>query len=191
MRMSKLNIYKSCFFGVFFFLIVNQKQASCNKAPQDDNIIVWDSKRKLKWDDFKGVRSNPDVNVGGESSISIKYEYVVKRKLKRYDVVCFFTRSKSWTTATDEYHLNHEQKHFDIGEIYARKLRKWFAENRRIITDDNYRIMDSVYYQHIDLMRKAQDEYDAETRWSMLKMAQWNWNEEIDKQLKELEGYKK
>ncbi len=46
---------------------------------------------------------------------------------------------------TKNLNINHEQGHFDIAEIYARKLRKEFLEN--VKTEKDYQLKFKLIYQ--------------------------------------------
>ena len=85
--------------------------------------------------------------------------------------------------------LQHEQTHFDITELHARKLRKRieaynFSENAKAELDE--------LYNQIERERRAmQSKYDLETDHSILKAEEVAWVEKVQQLLKEYEAWKK
>ncbi len=89
--------------------------------PEDE--IVWHSNHKLKWTDFKGrpERSQPYEAI---SFCSIESKVSQLNNEAEFEMIAKFDKTKSWTkTDTSAHILNHEQRHFDITEIYTRKIR--------------------------------------------------------------------
>src|SRR5690348_5350311 len=92
-------------------------------AADSKNIIVWNEYRPLTWEDFQGKRSEDAAGDAG-TVVQIKAKpYMVKDQVK-YDVAAVFVKNKSWSDAQTKELLAHEQLHFDIAELYARKIRK-------------------------------------------------------------------
>lgn len=91
----------------------------------------------------------------------------------------------NWDRA--EYALNHEQRHFDITEVYARKATAAFKEykyNRKTVKDDINRIFNSF----LEEQYKVQLLYDKETKHSLNISKQKEWDAKIDKWLQEYEN---
>jgi hypothetical protein len=94
---------------------------------QSENSL--ERERKLKWEDFKSVtrKNNPDVvaytNCGWEYSV-IKSSN--PKAAVEFTIETIFNEDKSWKDVKriNDYYLLHEQKHFDIAEIFARKIKK-------------------------------------------------------------------
>lgn len=155
-----------------------------------ENKIYW-STEPLTWSDFKG---KPDI--GNENNAVTDYNISVIPKLKKdsisFEVKCFFSTMSSWVkegTDTDLL-LKHEQGHFDLAEIYARLLRKELLENKffyRTIQEDFTKLQTAS----MDNCNKEQVLYDRETNHSSNKERQLEWNRKFEKQLKELEAYRK
>lgn len=139
----------------FMILLLTVTTASANfkscskdkieKCNTDENILVWDSKKKLIWKDFNGMPEK-DSKYAAKSAITLKADYTIKKDiLTKFNVCCLFFKNKAWATITKEYNLNHEQKHFDIGEIHARLLRREltnFGKEKKYATT---KIIDSIY----------------------------------------------
>lgn len=94
--------------------------------------IEWSIDRKLTWNDFKGT---PDTinfpNTLALTNSGFGYESGISM-LKTGDIFnqSVFNTNESWvvTEGRNDYVLRHEQIHFDITEIYSRKLRKELSD---------------------------------------------------------------
>jgi hypothetical protein len=158
------------------------------KLPESENIVIWDEKYKLDIDDFweKERDSKMKDNVKGYVCMNGGIKITVlwdKAVIKVYAAV---DKSKSWIDKKKseediQYILNHEQRHFDLAEIIARKVRK------KIIRKFWFRISlswkDLRYIEHLyDEYWKIQDQYDSEAGYHS-KSAQEKWDKWIDEEL--------
>ena len=85
--------------------------------------------------------------------------------------------------------INHEQGHFDIAEIYARKLRKEFREN--VKTEKDYQLKFKLIYQVLNgEFLDYENYYDKITKRGTNAEKQKELEAEIKAQLKKLEPYK-
>lgn len=173
------------FFYLISFLIL---LSSFNQERKD--IIVWQEGKLLSWDDFKG---KPAKRFSAASTHYNTFKTTEEKGGKVEVVVeAVFYKDKSWKKVSwinDEV-LEHEQKHFDIVELYARKLRKLIQErkyssytNLKTVTDSLYDVMDKE-------MDVYQDKYDDETDASMNGDKQREWNKKIMDGIKGLSAYK-
>ncbi len=104
---------------------------------QDNSTIVWEESKKLTWNDFQGVTDS--INFGKAKTsyrIRINPEEVTvdeNDNIQGYEnmtVQAEFDKKHSWSLAKfDTVVLAHEQLHFDIAELYARKIRRQFYKN--------------------------------------------------------------
>lgn len=157
-------------------------------APAEmDDFLLWATGRKLTPTDFKG---RPDLSSGMKAVThsGIVYTWECDRDEFKFEVLARFDREKSWFAAAgDARLLKHEQLHFDITEVYARRMRKLFTEwpdpcsqTRKI--DD---AADAVY----DEWSRTQELYDEETRHSLNREKQAEWEARISRELEELAQY--
>lgn len=156
--------------------------------------IIWKEGQNLVWDNFKSSvnrKGNPDVaaytNCGWEFS-------VVKSSNPKSPVTVhiqtIFNEDKSWKDVKkiNDYILLHEQKHFDIAELFVRKFRKLVAE--RIITSGDYNKYFKTIYNGISNEYKSfQMSYDRDTRHGMNKEKQAEYNAVIAEELNNLKSY--
>lgn len=155
---------------------------------KEDNKIYWSKDYQLKWEDFLGTIQNGKHGGMTNAGISAPFEY--KGTNLETNIVCYFDKNKSWVKADEKTDaaLKHEQGHFDIAEIYARKLRKEISsykfKKKTLATDFN-----NLYRKFSNDMNTFQDLYDKETDHHKNTAKQTEWNEKIAKELQELEPY--
>ncbi len=135
------------------------------------------SYKQLSFADFK-VKRQVD-NTVAESSTSIGYNYDGDRTVM---VFCKFNKDESYITQKGRtaYILHHEQKHFDITYIYAKKFVSELQKQPTLTNE----IVDSIYEKILSEKDKVQSQYDNETNYSENKESQAVWDLKIDKLLK-------
>ena len=102
--------------------------------------ICWQENKRLVWSDFR-AKSFPKsapftaARMGAISATGSTFAAITYRGVHTYQVYCVFLRDSSWVnnqvikTAADQAEtLAHEQVHFDLGELTARKLRQRIAQ---------------------------------------------------------------
>jgi hypothetical protein len=156
---------------------------------QSNHFIDWRADQKLTWDDFKEKPDAASPNAALTSSM-IKYDFGYNNAdgLK-FHIYCQFDMEKSWGRAKTDYILSHEQGHFDIAEIFARKLNKAFKNYSPTTT-----MKKDINRIYTDLMQQLQDmqaQYDRETNFSINKPQQEEWLKKIKDELSGSEAYAK
>src|SRR5215203_4402399 len=87
----------------------------------DDEYIPWIMNYRLTWEDFLcEPKRNTDAVASTSTALGIAYQ--IKGGKLTYQITCKFSKNKSWGLVKTPYILAHEQGHFDITEIFARKL---------------------------------------------------------------------
>lgn len=151
--------------------------------------IEWQSENQLAWSNFK-ARPNKLSSYHALTNSGISFSTTYENGAMSIIVTSYFDPSGSWVKPdkkTDEL-LKHEHVHFDITELYARKLRKAMAEHKW--TEANLeRDIKRLFDKYLKLQDEAQNRYDEETDHSNNEEAQARWNERISNELKELEAY--
>jgi hypothetical protein len=170
-----------------FFLFTIISIAKIFFPGQDDSLIDWNVNIKLVWDDFK-KEADPNSPNAALTSSMIKYDFAYNSDggLK-FHIHCQFDKNKSWGRVKTDYILSHEQGHFDIAEICARKLNKSFKEYTP--TPNIKKEISKIYFGIIEEFQTMQDQYDAETNNSINHPKQEEWLKRISGQLKEMEAY--
>jgi hypothetical protein len=163
------------FFCILFILCssnIYKKSHSVN-LQKDDDEILWSSKRKLIWADFKGIPDTSRTNV--EALTSTKIEITENYELNgipKHILQCHFIKSKSWTIVNEESTLSHEQLHFDIAEIFTRKIRKAF-DSLNIKKIKDYQIYDNIYIFYGNKCETYQKLYDNQVYFNNFQQQQW------------------
>lgn len=175
MKVSKL-------FAAMLFILL-----SGNTAIAQDTIN-WRPGYKLQWSDFQGKPENiPDVKAITVANLSGDLSYNTDSFSAQVSV--YFEKNKSWTLSTNQNLLSHEQGHFDIAELFARKFRKAFSEykfNPKTIEADYNRIYSKTTSDRTSMNKL----YDKETNFSRNITRQLYWSNKIKTELKKLDAYK-
>lgn len=156
-------------------------------ALNEDESIPWRTERRLIWDDFLcSPQKQGDAVASTSTSLGISYQ--VKNGELKYSITCNFSKKKSWGLLKTDYILAHEQAHFDVTEIHARKL--YEALYNYQFNPDTFKKDIAEIYQRIVKEKEAmQDAYDGETDHSRRKAIQYRWLEKIDAMLQETEMF--
>ncbi len=152
-----------------------------------NELIPWEENRKLTWTDYKG-KPDPNSDAAASTATYIGIEYSMKNNSFSYKITCSFSKTRSWGLHKTAYILAHEQGHFDIAEIFARKLNKEMSQyvfNARSYQKDLKKIYDDVMLEK----EKMQNLYDAETNHSIIKEKQEEWLKKIAGLLNEYKTY--
>lgn len=175
-----------------FFLLLSVLSLSASLFAQEntDNYISWSTKRKLTWKDFKAPVPAVTRGASASTATSLHFSYSVKAGNISYELNSYFNPAKSWVKDKTDHILAHEQGHFDIAEIYIRKL--YQAVQAYSFNKKTYKTDLQDIYQTIAKEKDAfQNAYDAETNHSINVAKQQEWEEKIKGMLKDLEPYAK
>ena len=149
--------------------------------------LPWANSRPLTWEDFLcEPKRNTDAVALTSTALGISYN--MSNNSLNYEITCSFSKVKSWGILKTPYILAHEQGHFDITEIYARKLHKELQDykfNRKTFRQDVNVIYDRVVKEKENL----QFAYDGLTDHSRNKTVQAEWLEKIQELLIQTEAY--
>jgi len=157
-------------------------------------VISWNKNYKLIWQDFRGTpEKNNDAVAITASGITFGFSI----KTRNNDVVDYntsieahFYPNKSWfkPLKANNYVLAHEQLHFDITELYARKFRK---RVNALKISNKLKSQLRIIHKEIKIeLTQFQEKYDRETNHSMNKVAQMYWQKWVTLELKKLEQFK-
>ncbi|CAM3908280.1 MULTISPECIES: hypothetical protein [Flavobacterium] len=165
---------------LYIFLLLSFLGHTQNKIINDS--ILWNKDYKIKWTDFKGAVPFGDQGIKkAVSNISLNVsviEFINEIPLLKVEV--YFHMEGSWTIVNTNDVLKHEQGHFDLAEIYAKKLRKIYKEmkERKISSTNEY----FVAFEKINNeLNTVQNKYDKEVYFSSEN--QIKWYEKIKKEL--------
>ena len=155
----------------------------------EEDFIKWNENRKLTWDDFKAAPQQMGSTVA-MTTTHLGFSYSIANGKVTYQIDCQFEKKKSWGLVKNDWILKHEQGHFDIAEIFARKLNKAVGEyqfNKNSFQKD----LNAIYKSIIDEKEKFQQQYDDETDHSRIKAKQEEWIKKIIVELDNIKAWAK
>lgn len=174
--------------AIVFLALISQTVISIAQTTSQ-NLIEWNEFYTLTWEDFEGVRTDGSIGDAG-TAVSIKAKpYMVKNKVK-YNVYAYFNREKSWAADKSDELLKHEQLHFDIAELYARKIRKRISELSASGVND-VKIYNKEIQELLEESNSADVQYDLETLHGAMIKRQAAWEKNVKQELEALAKYKK
>lgn len=160
-----------------------------DNAKDYETEIIWNKNRKLEISDFKGpIEKRPFTaatlssfryQVEGRPAFPNRYSLSVEAFFDCY--ISYFKH-----TEQDSSVLAHEQIHFDISELYARKFIKRIEEEAKNLNEFMAK-QESILNEVGRALQLKQDEYDSEVYADRSKQIKWNkW---IDEELKKYAKY--
>lgn len=175
---------------LILFLLPFIGKTYCQDIVIPDSIIIWHKDYKLTFQDFRNPIP-PLLGFNAVSSISVEIEIEeIDTLIVDVHVKCVFYRNSSFfkkmskgsfISLDDSLLLNHEQGHFDLAEIYSRKIKQkisYFIKNK--ITKSE---IIAFYNTTLDALHKEGIIYDKETDFSRNKLEQSRWNKNLLKRL--------
>ena len=159
---------------------------SADNASATNNYMAsfsWSENKRLSWDDFKGACPTDfttDAAAATHCGFGYKIDTTVNGMHSAIAVYNSFYTSRSWVRAdgrTPEV-LTHEQGHFDLCELYARKFRTAISDGVLCAKDVQviYKTISAAY-------TKRQQDYEYETQHGTDLLQQKRWRKMIEKEL--------
>jgi len=158
--------------------------------------IEWTANRKLIWEDFKGNPkpiSNSNTAAQTYCGFGFQTNYVTILTRTKIFTKNTFNCNLSWVRPDQKGRadlLEHEQGHFDLCEVYTRRLRKKLEEKKLTVfnlkTDANI-----IFKDVLALYLDRQELYEKETNYGLDRQKQNEWATMINKELNDLSSYTK
>ncbi|MFM8431873.1 MAG: hypothetical protein ACKOA1_03660 [Bacteroidota bacterium] len=160
----------------------------------EGDTILWSEDYKLKWSDFLG---KDDKNSPYSAQSNCVYtlmttpEYRTDTFLIRESIQPVLTRGASWVKkdALQDTLLMHEQLHFDICELYARKFRSDLARTQLGLLSFDRQI-NELFRKAVTEYGVRQSLYDRETEHGTISAEQIRWMTMIRQELEELSEFR-
>jgi Bacterial protein of unknown function (DUF922) len=146
--------------------------------------IPWSPERRLRWSHFQGTPPGGGRE-GALTSYSLFYAWKCLGPAFEFRVVAGFQPGQSWVkaeilrdSAQNRRALRHEQAHFDIAEVHARRMRRYFANLAGACThsDDD---LGGMAQRFVDDARAMQRQYDGETEHGLRAERQAAWEAQV------------
>jgi hypothetical protein len=168
------------YFLAFLFLLVFKYASS-----QSDTLI-WHRDSLLHNEDFLSKQKGNQFAFTGSG---IHFYTKENNGAMQFIVEAIFLKSKSFMKGDSPYILKHEQLHFDITELYARKFRQKISERdfgKVKNIREEFSKMSKLIFSALD---REQNNYDNDTEHGMNPVKQQLWVEKIAAQISELENF--
>jgi hypothetical protein len=165
---------------LFMLIILSQAILHCAGA-QDVSSLEWG--RPITYSDFESQPNESDT-AAANISVSILLGYVnTKSNILRFKVVAVMDKDESWIRKgfKQDHILKHEQGHFDIAQIFARKLED--VLKKRFYTPKDVKALNALYDEYLNRMNEVEVRYDEETRGGWDPVAQSKWRRYIAEEL--------
>ena len=167
----------------YFLLLFLLPSFSLFGQNNEEELLEWSATRRLNWSDYK-ARPNPNSDAVATTTTVLAVEYNFNNRQFGYSIESRFSKTRSWGSHKTDYILSHEQGHFDIAEVFARKLNKNLSEykfNKKTYQKD----LKKIYEDITEEKEKTQNDYDKETKHSINKNKQAEWLKKISVMLEE------
>lgn len=172
---------------IYIFVLLSFLELNAHTQEKKDSILRWTESYKLTKSDFKGKAPNR-TKWAAITTYLIFAEGTSTSTLPKYVIEARFNRYSSWMKVDSSYVIIHEQLHFDIAELFARKMR-----NQLSILYSRKEKNTNVYNKALIAINQAcfqmQRKYDTETVHGTIFSKQKKWNILIDTKLKQMEKF--
>ena len=166
----------------------------CSFSQDKDKLVEWSASQKLLTSHFTleapTGRLEKEIGRGRRSILEgfiftgIDYSYHQINKDVSFSVKSFMDPLKSWIRdTTNKETLEHEQAHFNITEIYSRKIR------RDLSFIKNANDAKKIYGKYIKELQEEQDRFDDSHHGEV--GVEPEWQLKIENELLELENWSK
>lgn len=176
----------SCGFLFLSFSIKDERYIQTEYGP----AIEWSSIAKLDWSDFKAKKQTTYGFAAATSTCGFVLESETRNGKTIHFISVRFYCDESWYNSNVKIPeiLAHEQLHFDICEIFGRKLYKEILKLKRAGALDTQKT-ETIYYNMLKAYNDYQDLYDLETDHSTNETLQEEWNKKVKQELISLNAY--
>ena len=171
---------------VILFVFLTLKLMSQN--PGGDTII-WSSDYKLSATDFQN-RKKSNGRLAAATSCQILTTYYYSQDSITLCVYAIFLKKRSYLIAPyfSDRLLKHEQVHFDITELYSRKLRE--KVSRMSFNDSFNRFkFNKIRNRYVNSCSRFQKKYDRRTEHGLLIKRQRKLEQSIERKLIKLQKF--
>jgi hypothetical protein len=154
---------------------------------------AWKQGQNLTWDDFQARAPRSAGEPSAVTDTGFRVQLECREEFLDIRVAAEFHRNSSWVKAGRKSAelLRHEQGHFDLTELYARRMRKAVRDARIGCADDRQaEAAGKKIFARLDReWENAEKQYDADTNYGTDLGKQKETSERIARQLSELSGY--
>jgi hypothetical protein len=158
-----------------------------------EGFIVWNEGTGIDWTDFQGIPDSASpFDAQANSGLKYSYSYSINNKKLNveFEIHSFFNSQLSWSKSQKQTHflLDHEQLHFDISELHARKLKKTLSAFN--FSKNVEKEVEKIFAKINSDRLQMQNKYDLESDHSKNNGLQAKWSAFIQEELHNLDSYK-
>jgi hypothetical protein len=152
---------------------------------QVNSIVEW--AHPISFDDFQAIPDEADT-AAARISVTIELGYVPdKQGQLKFQTRALMDRSQSWVKLQHRrnYVLLHEQGHFDLAHIIAKKFENDLKAKR--YTKDQVPLVEKFYDQFLEMLNQLSLEYDIQTSGGANRDEQRKWLDKIKNDLSSIQ----
>jgi hypothetical protein len=153
-----------------------------------DHAFAWSAARALTWSDFQG-RPPTEGPEGAKTAYTLYSAWRCRRGAFEFRVIVGFRPRQSWVKTVvlndpveRQTALDHEQTHFDLGEVHARKMRQVFGALVHPCRKTDAELA-ALWRQLSHEEEEEQHRYDNETNHGLLAAQQAEWSQQTRRRL--------
>ena len=153
--------------------------------------IEWNTERTVSWTDYVYRPAERAFGGGGFALTSVTHSVRggISKGAPNFEVYVLFVKEQSWTSdSTDMALLAHEKLHFDIAELFARKLRKQIEVMGKEGVTDLKEYQKKIRYL-LDQFKIKSSDYDKETVHGRIAEKQKEWQIYVSSEMQRLHKY--
>lgn len=154
-----------------------------------DSAFAWSAARRLRWRDFRGQPPGSGEE-GAKTAYALFYAWKCRGAAFDFRVIAAFRPRQSWVkavmmndTAQSRSALGHEQTHFDLAEIHARRMRQYFNALPDACQKTD-RELSALARRLLQEEKAEQQRYDTETGHGLRAAQQATWSREVARRLR-------
>lgn len=154
-----------------------------------DSAFPWSAARLLRWSDFRGQPPRGGEE-GAKTAYALFYAWKCRSEAFEFRVIAAFRPRQSWVkpvivndSAQSRSALGHEQTHFDLAEMHARRMRQYFNALPDACRKTD-RELTALARRLLQEEKEEQQRYDAETGHGLRAAEQTRWSREVARRLR-------
>jgi len=153
-----------------------------------DHAFAWSAERPLAWSDFLGSPPS-EGSEGAKTSYTLYSGWKCRGDVFEVRVIVGFRPRDSWVkaivlndSAQRRSVLRHEQTHFDLAEVHARRIWRVFKDLSRPCAQADAKL-NGLAQRLAQEEKVEQRRYDAETNHGLLADQQAAWSRDVAQRL--------
>ena len=156
------------------------------QAQTNNGIKRWSVGYPLQWTDFNGKPDSPESIYAAATYAGLELDVaeISSSRRVKFRVRAVFDSRRSWAhpDRKDDHLLAHEQLHFDIAEVYARKLERKLNSMQLKVKDKE--IAKKLVQKYNQVQMQEQERFDKECFHGLDREKQLGWRTNVDKELR-------